>query len=657
MHSNIDSASEEAIIQADCAGSLTPLLDGINAPCDLKSLTLNDLEKLAAEVRHEIIKIVSINGGHLASPLGAVELTLAIHHVFDCATDQIVWDVGHQCYAHKLVTERRDRFHTLRTKGGLSGYPSPAESKYDAFGVGHSSTSISAALGMAISRDKLGLDHKVIAFIGDGAMTGGMAFEALSHAGQVNTDLLVILNDNEMSISHNVGALSAYFSRIITAGIYKRATSDTKSFVKKMIGKRLSLTAHRLEQSLKGFLVPGALFQELGFNYVGPVDGHDFPTLIECLSNIKKMSGPILFHCVTQKGKGCSFAENDPQKYHGVNPQQISVVELEGEARPSQRELAKPKPKSFTGVFSDVLIEEAQKDERIVAITAAMPTGTGLTEFNERFPDRCFDVGICEQHAVTFAAGLAIRNMRPVCAIYSTFFQRGYDQFIHDVCLQNLPVVFVLDRAGLVGQDSPTHAGAFDLSMLRAIPKVKIIAPRDDVDLALALKWALQQDSPTVIRYPKTDAETIKGVVGKRDISRGEILRQGSDLSFLGIGPLLSECLRAAEMLEDDGLSVGVADARFVKPLDTSLLDNISSAPIVTVEENALSGGFGSAVMEYFEEQERLSQVEMLRIGLPDHFIDHASRSEQLEELGLNATGLVKSVQAFAAKRLSGVKE
>ena len=629
-----------------------PLLSGINAPNDLKALSLEQLEDLAKEVRQVIIETVYTNGGHLASPLGVVELTLALYHTFDIEKDLVVWDVGHQSYAHKLLTGRRDAFQTLRQKGGIAGYPRLSESRYDAFGTGHSSTSISAALGMAIARDYRHENHRVISVIGDGAMTGGMAIEALNHAGHHGTDLLVILNDNEMSIARNVGALSAYFSRLITARPYKRAKEDVTTFVKRMLGRRLSLTAHRIEQSVKGLITAGGLFQELGFNYVGPVDGHDLPALIGFFSNLRQMHGPILFHCFTQKGKGCPEAEGDPTKYHGVKPASPKHVETEGEARLPERAKNMPPTQTFTDVFADALIELAQTDSRIVAITAAMPTGTGLNRFEERFPERFHDVGICEQHAVTFAAGLAARRMRPVLALYSTFLQRGYDQLIHDVCLQDLPVIFAIDRAGLVGDDGPTHAGAFDITFLRAIPNLTVLAPRDDLDLKAMLRWALDQSGPVAIRYPRDTAPTI-GARSARNVAKGEILRPGSDATLLALGACVWTALRAAEILDDAGLSVAVADARSAKPLDTALLRRISGSPIITIEENALLGGFGSAVMEYFEQAGRLASVPLRRIGLPDSFCEHAHRHEQLAASGLDAKSIAAVTREFLAGRVS----
>ena len=622
----------------------TPILDTINSPRDLKRLSIEQLKCLAEEIRHKIIATASVNGGHLAPHLGVVDLTLAIHYVFETEDDMLVWDVGHQCYAHKLVTGRREQLPMIRKKGGLSGYPKRSESPYDVFGVGHSSTSISASLGMAVARSLSERGGRAIAVIGDGAMTAGMAFEALSHAGHLGTDLIVILNDNNMSISKNVGAVSAYFNRLITNGLYSRARGDLHSFMSKTLGQNLTRAAERLEHSVKGFLTPGTMFEALGFRYVGPVDGHDLDTLVECLTNLKKTSGPIFFHCVTKKGKGYTYAEEDPQTYHGVQAFDISTGKFQSPG-------GAPAP-TFTSAFADALIEVAREDKRIVGITAAMPTGTGLSKFEKEFPDRTFDVGICEQHAVTFAAGLATQGMRPVCAIYSTFLQRAFDQVLHDVCMQKLPVVFAIDRAGAVGEDSPTQQGAFDISFLRAVPDISILASRDDVDLRLMLRWALQQPGAVAIRYARSKAPTI-GPAGGRDITRGEILREGSDATLLALGPVIVSCLAAAEMLQTEGYSVGVADARLAKPVDGDLLERLKSAPIITVEENTLPGGFGAAVMEYFEEHGTLDELRIKRLGFPDAFLDHATRDEQLADIGLDAAGIARSVRAYLGQRVT----
>ena len=622
------------------------LLDQITGPEDLRKLSLEELESLAEEIRARIVEVVNRNGGHLASPLGVVDLTVALHYVLDLGRDQLIWDVGHQCYAHKLLTGRAKRFESLRRRGGISGYPRVAESPYDCFGTGHSSTSISAAVGMAVARDRRGEDHRVVAVIGDGAMTGGMAFEGLSHAGHLGLDMLVILNDNDMSISANVGALAHYFNRIIMAGPYKRAKQDVGSFVKALVGRRMTRRIQDLEKSVKGFITHGHLFQELGFNYIGPVDGHDLPLLIACLERMKEMRGPILFHCRTEKGKGLQEAEKDPVKYHGIKPHTVRALDHEGGPRPSAVDTRHTSAMTFTDAFAHALIEAGKEEPEIVAITAAMPTGTGLSKFAEVFPDRCFDVGICEQHAVTFAAGLAASGAKPVAAIYSTFLQRGYDQLIHDVCIQNLPVVFALDRAGLVGEDSPTQNGTFDLSFLRAIPNLSIVAPRDAVDTALMLRWALRQDSAVALRFARSEAELI-GKPDGRDVSAGEELRVGHDATFLVVGPCAGECLEASHRLEAEGLSVGVADARHVKPLDAALLERLSDRPIITVEENVLAGGFGSAVMEFYADRGQLDRVRLLRVGVPDTFSAQATREEQLADHGLDADGLFATAKSF----------
>jgi len=618
----------------------------MKTPQDIKGFTPEQLEQLPGELRRRILETVNHNGGHLASPLGVVELTIALHYVYDFPKDKLIWDVGHQCYAHKLLTGRADRFETLRKRDGISGYPKRSESPYDSFGTGHSSTSISAALGMAMARDRLGLNHQVVAVIGDGAMTGGMAFEAMNHAGHLGARMLVILNDNEMSISRNVGALAHYFNRIITAKPYKRAKQDAGSFVKALIPDRMTRTIQDIEKTVKGFITKGGLFQELGFNYIGPVDGHDLPLLIELLSRVKEMDGPVFLHCTTDKGKGLKAAEEDPQAYHGVKPMILDTDAGEGDAIPAKLRVPEGKAGavSFTDAFANALIDLAAKDPRIVGITAAMPTGTGLSKFEQAFPDRFFDVGICEQHAVTFAAGLASEGMRPVTALYSTFLQRGYDQLIHDVCLQSLPVIFAIDRAGLVGEDSPTQNGVFDLSYLRAVPNLRILAPRDAVDLALMLEWALSLNEPVAIRYARSAAPLIGGSEN-RDVRTAQRLREGDDLTFLTTGPCAAAALEAAGQLEAEGIAAGVVDARSVKPLDAAMLESLKDKPLVTVEENTLYGGFGAAVLEYFEQCGELHHVQVHRAGLNDVFGDQATRSEQLSMYGLDARGLAETAR------------
>lgn len=618
--------------------SQTPLLDQLKSIEDIKSFDEEDLVHLAQEIRQRILDVSATNGGHLASPLGATELAVAIHYVFDLRQDLVIWDVGHQAHAHKILTDRKDRFHTIRRKGGISGYPKRSESPYDPFGTGHSSTSISAALGMAVARDFRGQDHHIVAVIGDGAMTGGMAYEAMLSAGDQRRPMLVILNDNEMSISKNVGALSKSLNRLLTNGLYNRAKGDVRHFMETALGDTVTQMTRRSLRGIKDALVPGALFEELGFRYVGPVDGNDIHTLLHCLESVKNHPRPVLLHCVTQKGKGYPYAEEDPLAYHGVGPIDLTTGKS---VKASESGAA-----TFTDAFAEAIIDAARHDDRIVGITAGMPTGTGLSKFEEVFPERFFDVAICEQHAVTFAAGLATQGMKPVAAIYSTFLQRGYDQFIHDVCLQDLPVVFAIDRAGLVGEDSPTQQGAFDLSFLRAIPNVSVGVPRDNLDLERMFRWCLQQDHPTAFRYAR-DRGPMIGSEERGRIDRGEILREGSDATFVAVGPVLGACLAAAEVLAREGISIGVVDARFVKPLDERLLEDLSDRPMITVEENSLVGGFGSAVLEHFERQDRLQDLRIKRLGIPDRFLDHMTRYEQLEECGLDSRGLVESARRF----------
>ncbi len=614
------------------------ILDNINSPKDIKSLSLEQLELLAKEIREKIVSTVLINGGHLASPLGVVELTIALHYVFDIGNDVLIWDVGHQSYAHKILTGRHHNFDTLRKKGGISGYPRREESPLDFFGTGHSSTSISSALGMAIARNMEGANYNVITVIGDGAMTGGMAMEALSHAGHLGTNLLVILNDNEMSIAPNTGALAKYFNRLIMAYPYKRAKEDVGSFVKRIVGERVTRTIQDLEKSVKGFITKGSLFQELGFNYIGPVDGHDLPLLIECFQNLRHFSGPILFHCRTEKGKGFKQAEEDPQKYHGVKPKKILKSDEEGDGILLTQDIEET-VKSFTEYFGETICKLAEKDKRIVAITAAMPAGTGLTTFAEKFPERFFDVGICEQHAVTLAGGFACKGLRPVVAIYSTFLQRAYDQIIHDICLQNLPVIFAIDRAGLVGEDGPTHMGTFDISFLRLIPNLKICAPRDGHDLKMLLELALSQESPIAIRYPKAQAIPT-GLIDERNLSGADILLSGTDGYLLAVGSKVNTCLKVAEKLQKAGLYIGVIDMRWIKPLDTQVLKDLSTPRIFTIEENTLIGGFGSAILEYFNDNRPSEDIKIYRFGVPDIFCEHATREEQLKMFGLTVDEL-----------------
>lgn len=631
------------------------ILEHIDSPEDLKRLDIGELNRLAVEIREFIISNVSSTGGHLASSLGAVELAIALHYVFNTPADRIVWDVGHQAYAHKILTGRRDRFHTLRRLNGLSGFPRPVESVYDAFGAGHSSTSISAALGMAAARDLSGGANKVVAVIGDGSLTAGIAFEGLNQAGHLKKDIIVVLNDNEMSISPNVGALSSFLSNKITGRFATKVKKEVEGFMKTipMIGDRLLSVARRAEDALIAFLTPGMLFEGLGFHYVGPVDGHDMQALVSAFQDVNGLKGPVLLHVLTKKGKGYAPAEKDSAAFHGVGAFDV----LTGAS-------LKPSKPSYTNVFSSTLIELAQLDKRVVAITAAMPEGTGLAMFSERFPDRFFDVGIAEQHAITFAAGLAKDGFIPVTAIYSTFLQRAYDQVFHDVCLQNLPVVFALDRAGLVGQDGATHHGLFDIAYLRHLPNMIVAAPKDEAELRHLLYTAVRCGSPMAVRYPRGNCigVDISSPMKEIPIGRAETLKSGDDLTILALGTMVQPSLEAAARLEMSGVSTSVINVRFVKPLDEAALLKAAASRygIVTVEEGALMGGFGSAVLELLDE--RGVRCPVKRCGVPDEYIEHGTQEELRAMLGLNCVGIeaacrslihgastVKAVKADAA--------
>ena len=624
-------------------------LEKINKyPPAIKDLSLTELKDLAEELRERIVATTSVNGGHLASSLGVVELTIALHRVLDTPTDQIVWDVGHQAYAHKLLTGRLDRFSTLRRLDGISGFPKRSESPYDAFGVGHSSTSISAALGMAAARDARGGRERVVAIIGDGSLTSGLAFEGLNQAGDLKKDLVVILNDNEMSISPNVGALASFLSRKMTSDLFVRMKKDAKSILSGMphFGKDLLNLARRAEDSLKGFFTPGMLFEAFGFDYVGPVDGHQLEDLMETLENVSRLKGPVLLHVLTKKGKGYAPAEENPALFHGIGP---------FDRRTGQVKSSAGGPPSYTEVFGASLIALAEADPRVVAITAAMPEGTGLIEFSKRFPERFFDVGIAEQHAVTFAAGLAANGLRPTVALYSTFLQRAYDNVLHDVCLQNLPVTFALDRGGLVGADGPTHHGVFDLSFLRHIPNLAVMAPRDEIELRRAIRTSLVAEGPFAYRYPRGAALglPIPEVIEPLEIGRGEKLREGTDGTFLALGVGVAAALEAAARLEEEGISLAVVDARFVKPLDSELIFTEARATglLLTVEENALQGGFGSAVLELLADQGLSPRV--LRFGVPDRFVEQGTQDELRQRIGIDAASLVSRVREHFARGAS----
>ncbi len=623
---------------------MSEILQKENPIAALKALPVAELPKLADELRNVIVRTVAETGGHLASSLGVVELTIALHRVFNSPEDKIVWDVGHQAYAHKLLTGRYDRFGTLRQLDGLSGFPKRAESPHDCFDVGHSSTSIAAALGIATARDAKGGDEKVVAVIGDGSLTAGLAFESLNQAGHLKKDMLVILNDNEMSISPNVGALSSFFSRQLTSDFFVRLKRETENFLDSVpkIGKDLRRLAKKAEEAVKGFLTPGMLFEAFDFDYVGPIDGHKLEELIQTLENITHMDGPVLMHVVTKKGKGYAPAEENPPLYHGVGP----FDPVTGEVNKSN---GNP---SYTAVFGQTLTELAEKDERIVAITAAMVEGTGLKPFAKQFPGRFFDVGIAEQHAVTFAAGMATRGLKPFVAIYSTFLQRAYDSVLHDVCLQNLPVTFCLDRGGLVGADGPTHHGVFDYSYLRHIPNLTFMVPRDENNLRHAMATALECDGPFAYRYPRGAGTGAPPEVPRVfTTGKGEKLRDGNDGVIFALGVTVAEALKAAEVLAKEGLNLAVVDPIFLKPLDRALLtaEATRTGYVFTVEENALRGGFGSAVLELFCDEG--VHVPVWRIGLPDKFVEQGSQAELRARYGIDAEGIVTTVRGALAKK------
>ena len=599
------------------------ILQTINSPEDLRQLNLNEIEQLAADIREEIIKTVSKAGGHLAPSLGVVELTLALHYVFNTPSDKLIWDVGHQVYAHKLITGRKDKFHTLRQYKGISGFPKRSESPFDAFDTGHSSTSISAGLGIAIAKHLKKSKNRAIAVIGDGSMTGGMAFEALNQAGHLDKDLIVVLNDNEMSISPNVGALSSFLSRKMTSRQVVRAKGELKHFLKSFsnIGENILQVLKKSEESFKGFFTPGMLFESLKFEYVGPIPGHQLESLIATFKNVRDFShGPVLIHVITKKGKGYKPAEENPGDYHGVGPFDIKS----GTPVP-----AADTPTTYTRCFGDTLVHLAEKEPKIVAITAAMPAGTGLTRFARRFPNRFFDVGIAEQHAVTFAAGLATEGMLPVFAIYSTFLQRGLDQVIHDVCLQNLPVTFAIDRGGVVGDDGPTHHGAYDLSFLRFIPNLVLMAPKDENEMQHMLYTAIQYNGPAALRYPRGAGEGVElsENLCEIPIGEGELLRQGKDILLLPIGNRVYPALEAARGLEKVGIDAAVINPRFIKPLDNELIIEWAekTGRVVTVEDNARMGGFGSAVLELLAGSNH-PHIKVTILGYGDRYLEHGTQ-------------------------------
>ncbi|UOF90100.1 1-deoxy-D-xylulose-5-phosphate synthase [Fodinisporobacter ferrooxydans] len=619
------------------------LLERVNTPADIKQFSLPDLHRLAEEIRQFIIDSVTKTGGHFAPNLGVVELTIALHYIFDSPSDKIIWDVGHQSYVHKILTGRKEGFQHLRMYKGMSGFPKRSESEHDMFDTGHASTSISAALGMAIGRDLKGEKNQVIAVIGDGAMTGGMAFEALNHAGHIKKDMLVILNDNEMSISPNVGAISNYLMKLRTDPYYSRAKADIQHLLNKIptIGDKVLKTLERVKDSLKYLMVSGMLFEEIGFTYLGPIDGHDLPSLIESLKQAKQTKGPVLLHVLTKKGKGYASAEDAPEKFHAVSP-------------PKGPTAVKSPAPSYASIFANTMIRLAETDERVVAVTPAMLSGSGLNAFYKQFPDRCYDVGIAEQHAATLCAGLACSGLKPVLAIYSTFLQRAYDQMIHDICIQNLPVVFAVDRAGLVGPDGETHQGAFDIAYMRAIPNIQIMMPKDENELQHMLYTALRQSGPVAVRYPRADGLGVRLDQELKEIPMGkaEIIRDGKELALLALGPMVELAKQTAERLEAEGIHPMVVNMRFVKPLDRELLLDLAKRRmgIVTLEEASVAGGMGSAVLEFYAQQ-GITDMNVHLLGLPDQFIEHGSRDALLDSIGLNVDGIAEVVKMQWPKR------
>lgn len=619
------------------------LLDKINSPADVKKLSDEQLKQLAAEIRQLLIKVISHTGGHLAPNLGVVELTLALHKVFTTPQDKLVFDVGHQAYIHKIITGRREQFPTLRQYGGLSGFPKRCESEHDAFGTGHSSTSISAALGMAVARDLQGEDYNVVAIIGDGSMTGGMAFEALNNAGTLHKKMVVVLNDNEMSISKNVGAMSDYLYHLRTGETYNKIKNDIEGWLKNMeFGTDVLKAIRRLKGSVKYLMVPTSIFEELGFTYLGPVDGHDIHGLIEVLQAAKKIDGPVMVHVLTKKGKGYKPAEESPNKFHGTGPFEIATG----------KKITNPAaPISYTEVFGKTITELADSDKKIVGLTAAMPDGTGLNIFAQVHPDRFFDVGIAEQHAVTAAAGMAAAGMKPVTAIYSTFMQRAYDSILHDICMQKLHVTMCLDRAGLVGDDGYTHHGVFDYAYLRSIPNMTIMAPKDENELRHMLKTALSFNGPISVRYPRGSGVgvDITEPMQELPIGKAEVLREGKELCFWAIGSMVQSAVQAADKLKEQGIDAGVVNMRFAKPLDKELLIEHAKryGKIVTLEEGVLAGGVGSEVLEILDDAGLLQQCAVLRLGIPDEFVTHGDKKLLFRDLGLDTDAIVQKAAEF----------
>ncbi len=618
------------------------LLPHVDSPADLKQLSLPELQQLAQEIREYLVEVVSQTGGHLAPSLGVVELTIALHYLYDSPNDKIVWDVGHQAYVHKILTGRRDRLPTIRQHSGISGFCRIAESRHDSFGAGHASTSVSAALGMATKRDLFGEKHYVVTVTGDGAMTGGLAYEAMNNAGASGRDMLVILNDNEMSISPNVGAISSYLTSLSTNPLLKKLREEGYHLLEKLPkGATAAEVANRLERNLKNVLVPGALFQSLGFHYFGPIDGHDLPSMLEVVKRVRDEKGPVLLHVLTKKGRGYSHAEKDPNTYHGLNPFDVTS----GKSLPSK----KASPPAYTNVFAQAACDLARVDPRVVTVTAAMADGTGLNKFAQEFPDRFFDVGIAEAHGVTFCAGMALQGLRPIAAIYSTFLQRAYDQIIHDVAVQDIPVTFCLDRAGLCGPDGPTHHGVFDLAYLRVVPNFILAAPKDGVELRNLLYTAtMQTEHPFAIRYPKEACPVDPGQSPFEMLPIGswEHLIEGKEVVFLAVGTMVRHGRKVVESLEHRGIRAGLVNCRFVRPMDRAMLRDLAGGYrlLVTLEEGALAGGFGTGVYEALREMGLSSAAALHHVGIPDRFILHGSRDDLFAEIGLSVPGIERQV-------------
>ena len=624
---------------------MSKLLPGIKSPKDLKSLKREDLPALALEIRDKLLETVSKTGGHLGSNLGIVELTLALHYVFDSPRDKFIWDVGHQSYVHKLLTGRQENFDTIRQYEGLSGFTKKEESEYDHWNCGHGGTSISAALGFAKARDLKKEKSEVVAIIGDGSMTAGMAFEGLNHTGHLNTDMIVILNDNEMAIAPNVGGMSAHLSQIMTGQVMRKIKGEIDEILLSIpgIGEKISRYAHKIDDAIKGVFIPGRLFEDLGFRYVGPLDGHDTDVLIDALEALKGAKGPTLVHVITRKGKGYKAAEEKADVWHGASPFDIKTGVF-------HKKVSNP---AYTAIFADALIELAEKDESIVGITAAMPSGTGISKFEKRFPDRTFDVGMAEQHAVDFGGALALSGLRPVIAIYSTFLQRAYDQVVHDICLMNIPITFAMDRAGVVGEDGATHQGFYDIAYLRTLPNMVIMAPKDENELRHMLKTAIYHPGPAALRYPRGASLGIPvdPEIKELEIGKGEVLREGTDIVLIAYGHMVYPAMEVAQMLEKDGLSVGVINARFVKPLDADLITRYarSARCLVTLEEHSVQGGFGSAVLEALHEN-ILHPVAVKCIGVGDLVVEHGAPKLIRRDLKLDLEGIFGTVQEFYEK-------